>query len=414
MDVYTLAAITPVGVSAATFLTLRAACAWRLARERNRARTCAATPRVSILKPMTGNDDDLAANLASFAELDYPDYELLLGVPSAVDSAYAAARRFVEAFPHVEARIVLTGSVQALNPKVAQLIALEKCAHGAIVVISDSNVRAPRTYLQSLVAALYEPHVGLVSSVVVGTGETSLGAAVENLQLTGHVAPTIVGISAFGRAISVGKSMAMWRSRLALVGGFERVAGVLAEDHILGTEFERHGFFVRVCTDRIENRNVGCSVGRTFERHTRWAKLRRAIDPTAFALEPLLSPALVATCALLARPCALTGAILAFSLMVQMLAAVLTMRVLRGGPIRLRWAWIEIARTYAAGACWLSACATRRVQWRGHAFLLRPGSAIVLAGPGKLTTLRTLFASFRSNGVRGALGRAGLGRRLAT
>src|SRR3990172_3651169 len=42
----------------------------------------ARSPRVSILKPLAGNDDELAKNLESFANLDYPNFQLLLAVAS--------------------------------------------------------------------------------------------------------------------------------------------------------------------------------------------------------------------------------------------------------------------------------------------------------------------------------------------
>jgi len=48
-------------------------------------------PAMSILKPLCGADDDLEANLACFATLDYPNYELLLGVASSADTAYPVA-----------------------------------------------------------------------------------------------------------------------------------------------------------------------------------------------------------------------------------------------------------------------------------------------------------------------------------
>ncbi|HEY6460377.1 MAG TPA: ceramide glucosyltransferase, partial [Polyangiaceae bacterium] len=37
-------------------------------------------PRVTIFKPLAGRDDDLEQNLESFARIDYPSFEVLLGV----------------------------------------------------------------------------------------------------------------------------------------------------------------------------------------------------------------------------------------------------------------------------------------------------------------------------------------------
>src|SRR5262245_21832984 len=65
-------------------------------------------PRVSILKPLAGVDDELEENLASFERLDYPDYEVILGVASIEDAAYSAARRFVERLGHERARLLVT------------------------------------------------------------------------------------------------------------------------------------------------------------------------------------------------------------------------------------------------------------------------------------------------------------------
>jgi hypothetical protein len=39
-------------------------------------------PRVTLFKPLAGRDDDLDANLESFARIDYPSFEILFGVAS--------------------------------------------------------------------------------------------------------------------------------------------------------------------------------------------------------------------------------------------------------------------------------------------------------------------------------------------
>jgi ceramide glucosyltransferase len=348
-------------------------------------------PRVSILKPLAGADDELGENLASFEHLEYPDWEIVLGVASADDDAYPAARRFVERVGHDRARLLITDPDAATNPKVAQLLSLERAATGEIVVVSDSNVRVTPGYLDPLVAELARPGVATVSSLIAGTGEQTLGAALENLQLGALIAPGIVSsVWLTGRAISVGKSMAMWRDALRKVGGFARVAHLLSEDHMLGRAFAQAGYKVCVSLSAVENRNVACSLKRTLERHTRWAKLRRAISPVGFVFEPLITPIVVTTIACIASPT--RGLALAFlaAVIVQTMSAIVTTRVLRGSAPRWYWVPLEIVRSYLLFFCWLRACASRRVSWRGHDFELARDSAIVPAEPSVWHRVRTL------------------------
>ena len=102
------------------------------------------TPRlrrgISILKPLCGLDDDLAANLECFAALDYAPYELLLGVRDRHDAAYPLALAFAKRFPK-RVRVVLQRGTPGLNPKVNQLATLARAARYELVVVSDSNVR---------------------------------------------------------------------------------------------------------------------------------------------------------------------------------------------------------------------------------------------------------------------------------
>ncbi len=227
-------------------------------------------PRVSIFKPLAGRDDDLEDNLESFARIDYPSFELLLGVASVEDPAYAVARRFVARHRRVDARVVLTDPDATFNPKVAQLVGLEQAATGEVYVVSDSNVRVQPEYLWSLVEQLADESVGMVTSLFAGTGERTLGAALENLQVCAHTAPGLVALEAVSdNPLTVGKSMAIRRRDLARLGGFRPVGQVLAEDYALGRRFFEAGFQARTSLEAVENRNVGCSIQRTLERHTR-------------------------------------------------------------------------------------------------------------------------------------------------
>jgi ceramide glucosyltransferase len=381
--------LTATAASAALYLTMvtgfLAAMARRPARLAPPDR-----PRVSILKPLSGADDELAENLASFAELAYPDYEILLGVASMEDPAYQIARRFVVKQGPQRARLIVTNPDEATNPKVAQLLALERAATGSIVVISDSNVRVTAGYLGPLVSELSRPGVAVVSSVIAGTGEQTLGAALENLQLGALVAPGVVSHRFWtGRTLTVGKSMAMWRNLLRQIGGFARVATLLSEDHMLGKAFAEAGFEVSLSLDPVENRNVGCSLGRTIERHTRWAKMRRAISPPGFAFEPTLYPVVISTAACVVSPSKLLCLSFLACVVLQTAGTLVTTRVLRGSLPRWYWLPLEIVRSYLLLLCWLRACFSRRVSWRGHDFELARDTEIVPAEPSIWSRART-------------------------
>jgi ceramide glucosyltransferase len=335
-------------------------------------------PRVTLFKPLAGRDDDLEANLESFARIDYPSFEILLGVASPGDPAFLEARRFVARHPKLDARVVLTDPEAAINPKVAQLVGLERAATGEVYVISDSNVRVRPGYLWSLVAELADPAVGMVTSLFAGTGERTLGAALENLQLCCHAAPGLLAMIAVStRPLTVGKSMAIRRRDLAQLGGFLPVGDVLAEDYALGRRFLDAGFATRTSLEPVENRNVGCTVARTLERHTRWSKMRRALYPAGFAFEPLMTPVVVASAGLAIAPGEVTAAVFAATCVVQTVAALTAVRVLRGSWLSWRYIPLELVRSYVGLLCWMRACASRRIEWRGHAFTMMRGTRIV-------------------------------------
>jgi ceramide glucosyltransferase len=360
----------------ATMLTLFAGAT--LVRRRRLRPTVDRAPRVTIFKPLAGVDDDLEDNLESFARIDYPSFEILFGVANAADPAHGVARRFIAAHPKIDARLLITDPQAAINPKVAQLIGLERVATGDVYVISDSNVRVQPTYLWSLVSELTDARVGMVTSLFAGTGERTLGAALENLQLCASTAPGLAAMDVVSRRpFTVGKSMAVRRRDLVLLGGFQPVGHVLAEDYVLGRRFFEAGLLARTSFEAVENRNVRCSLARTIDRHTRWAKMRRSLMPGAFLGEPVLTPIIVATAGALVAPGKVTAAVFVAICLAQTACALVAVRLLRGRALAWWYAPLEIARSYISLLCWACACVSRRIAWRGHPFVLHRGSVIV-------------------------------------
>jgi ceramide glucosyltransferase len=347
--------------------------AFLVARRRRRPRELQRGPRVTIMKPLAGADEDLAANLESFAAIDYPAFEVLFGVADPEDPAAPIVRRFLARNPRLNARLIVTDPHAALNPKVAQLIGLERVATGEVLVISDSNVRVRPSYLFDLIGELSQDGVGLVSSVVVGTGERSVGAAVENLHLMSFIAPGVLAATVLTESpLTIGKSMAMRRRDLLRVGGLASVSDVLAEDYVLGRAFKEAGYGVVISQAAVENRNVDCALSRTVERHTRWAKMRRAIAPVAFWLEPLSEPVVVGT---IVAALTSSATLLAASILFRVATVAICQRALRG-RITLG-VLLEPLRAYVAALCWIRSALSRRVEWRGHAFVLGEDSRLI-------------------------------------
>ena len=143
---------------------------------------------VSVLKPLNGADQDLYENLRSFFEQDLPEFELVFGVTNGNDPALAIVARLEREFPNVRCRLAVHEGGTALNPKVRNLLGMLPYATHDLLLISDSNVRAPLHYVRELALLHAGERVGMVTNLFAGTRECTLGAALENVQLNGFVA----------------------------------------------------------------------------------------------------------------------------------------------------------------------------------------------------------------------------------
>lgn len=342
----------------------------------------AAPVGISVLKPLCGVDDRLEENLASFAALDHPAYEVLLGVRSARDPAFAVARAAVRRWPD-RMRLVVQRYDDGLNPKVNQLVGLALAARHPLLVVSDSNVRVEPGYLAGIAAELADPTVGLVTHPVVGAGERRLGSILENLHLAGAVAPGMVAAHRLaGKDIVVGKSMALWRADLRRLGGFEAVKDVLAEDYVLGLWVRRRlGKRVVVSRTPVVNVNEGRRVRDFWGRYARWSVLQRKMVGTpAFAAQLLLDPVLLAAAGLAAARDA--RALVAFAAVCAAKIAVdaASARLLRPGGFALRHLALVPLKDLLFGAALLRAFLTDEVEWRGHRLRVLRGTRLVPSG----------------------------------
>ncbi len=250
------------------------------------------TPRVSILKPLSGLDDGLEENLASFARVSGVTHEVVLSAEREDDPAVAAARRAMARFPEGPFRLVVGGGtgVALKNPKVERLVAAARVARGDIFFVSDSNVRVEPGDVAATVAAFDDPSVGCVSNVFTGSGARSFGAVIESLHLLTFVLPGTVLAAAGGVACVVGKSMALTRAAHDAIGGFAAFTDVLAEDQAIGCAVKAAGFRIALSTVVVRNVTVTRALGRALDRQVRWGKIRYSFSKLTYTGELLLNP----------------------------------------------------------------------------------------------------------------------------
>jgi len=344
-----------------------------LARATRPPRCAAAQPEpVSVLKPLNGADEDLYENLRSFFEQDLREFELVFGVTNANDLALPIVTRLQSEFPNVKCVVAIHEGGTALNPKVRNLLGMLPHAQHDLLLISDSNIRAPRHYVRELAVLHAAERVGMVTNLFAGTRERTLGAALENVQLNGFVAAGSALPTLTGDAAVIGKSTLFSRSALERLGGLSRLSCVLAEDFVLGKMFQNAGQRVLIAPTVLESPNRDLSLRVAFARHLRWSMLRWRLRPAIALLEPLTSP-------LLMLPFAY-GLFGHFAWL--WLLALLAVRDLGGWVLLRGWgrAWMPVVlgplRELAAPAAWLIGMLKRHVTWRGQRLRLSAGTLL--------------------------------------
>ena len=338
---------------------------------------------ISVLKPLSGVDDGLEGNLASFAAVDWPEFEVLLGIHDASDPALPVAQAAAARWPG-RFRVVMQGADLGLNPKVSQLASLAAAARHSILVISDSNVRVEPGYLAEIAARLEDPEVGLVTHLIAGIGERSSGALLENLHLAGGVATGIAAAKQIaGRDLVMGKSMALRREDLAAMGGLEQVKDLLAEDYVIGQMVPRLlGKRVELASRPVQNVVQDRTLGQFFHRARRWAVLQHAlVGPWLHAAQIVRNPVLLATVALAAEPAPWTAAAWVAVAGARALLDGAAGSALRPGGFRPAQLLRVPEKDLILGLAWIEGFFRRSVNWRGTRLRVLPGTRLAPPPP---------------------------------
>ena len=335
-------------------------------------------PPVSVLKPLKGVDPGLEANLESFFRLDYPAFELVLGVDDASDPALGVVRAVAARHPEVPVRLVASGRRVGANGKVNNLANILERARHDILFISDSNTAVRPEALRPMVERLLEPGVGLVTSPIRGVAGSGLGGSLETLQLNTFVMGGVAVVDLLSDQVAtVGKSMLLRRTDLERIGGFAELSRYLAEDQVCGVAVRALGLGVVLAAEPVDNVLGTVSVSGFCSRHLRWARIRRRMHPAAYASEVLTNPVAFAVLALAAAPSPLTAGLLAATLGVLSLLGLRAERRLGLRRNLLHYPALELLRGILLAALWPVPFLSSTVSWRGTTYRIASRTRLV-------------------------------------
>jgi ceramide glucosyltransferase len=255
------------------------------------------TPAVTILKPLKGLDPQLYENLYTFCRQQYPRFQIVFGVADQHDPAVAVVRTLQRQHPALDIDLIIDGRLYGTNDKVSNLINIYGSAKHDILVLSDGDIRVPPDYLRRVVAPLRDERIGLVTCMyraVAAQGDlpTLLWCAAINATLT----PQILGARKVEKpTYAFGATLALRRSTLQSIHGFEDIANMLADDYQLGNRIAAHGLQLWLSECVVDTVLALGSWRRLFQHLLRRARTNRSHRPMGYFFTVLTQGLLWAT-----------------------------------------------------------------------------------------------------------------------
>lgn len=336
-------------------------------------------PPLTLLKPVHGAEPDLEANLETFFQQDYPEYEILFCARFPEDAGLETARRVAARHPQIPVKFLTTGEPKYINAKAASMELMETEAAHEILVISDSDVRVERDYLRAVALPFADEKVGAMCCLYCGVAaEGGLWARLEAVGMSVEMtAGVLVARSLEGMQFVLGPTMAFRREAIRRMGGFRVTADYCADDFVLGNETFKLGQRVALSHHVIDHMVLNSGFVASLKHQVRWMKSTRFSRPkghfgTALTFSMPFGIAAWAAAAWLGYPW-LGVALFGWGLLTRWALAIAVGRmVVRDGS----WFGLLVlypVRDLMGFGFWAASYWGRRVLWRGHVYELLPG-----------------------------------------
>lgn len=338
-------------------------------------------PPVSILKPVRGLDPEAYENFAGYCRLDYPEYEILFAVESLRDPAVPVIEQLQRDFPHIPITLVEVPERLGASAKVSKMARLAREARYDLLVISDSDVQVEPHHLRRVVDPFRDTGVGAVTCLYRGIPAPHWTAELEAVgAVTDFFAGVLLAREVQGVRFLLGATMAVRRSCLDEIGGFEAMADYYADDHELGARVAARGHRIEFASDIVATHYPAMNVASLLRHQLRWALTVRHARPWGHAGLVFTHGLPWAVAAALLAPSAVeAGAVLAVCAMLRLwMAWEVGVGVAGDSVVRRRW-WMLPLRDAMGFGVWLASFLYNRIDWRGERYVVRRGRLVPAA-----------------------------------
>ncbi len=346
---------------------------------RTQASAAAASPAVTILKPLHQGEPDLFRNLETFFAQDYAGpVQILFGVHDEADPATEVVRALQAKYPHMDTAIVADTALYGANAKVSNLINMLPAARHDTLVLSDSDIAVGPKWLTQVTAALARPGVGIVTCLY--TGEPAkdghkLWSSLAAMGTSYTFLPNVVLGTSLGLAAPCfGSTIALKRQTLDEVGGFAAFADHLADDYEMGRAVRAQGYTLAIPAMGVAHTAAENSAGELLRHELRWTRTIRMVNPAGHVGSIVTHGFAFALMSAVfldfnAGSLAILGVALAARLFLK--ARIDGIFGTRAGPY-----WLLPLRDLLSFAVFVASLFGETVHWRGAHFAVEPSGAM--------------------------------------
>ena len=305
--------------------------------------------------------------------------QTVLGANDTKDGALPVAAALIRDIPAADITLVVGAPVRGSNLKVANLENMLAAARHDILVISDSDMRVDRCYLEAVAAPLHDPSVGLVTCLYEGVSTGGKWSELGALHINFGFLPSALVAAALGIDLGCfGATIALRRDTLCRIGGFVPVRDELADDQRIGEAVRALGLTVVLSRYLVEARVSEPSFAELWRHELRWARTVRTVTPAGFIGSVLTHAVAIATLGAVTTGFGLTSSIfLVISLLLRWTTAGVIAGALGFAANRL---WLLPLRDTLSFAVFVASFFGRTVVWRDQLLHVEPSGRMSVDG----------------------------------